>query len=200
MKKTERKEKLKLDNDLETWIKTLLTIYPTIPNIEKVISSIIESRACNLTSCYASNGQIRYTSYEHVNKILQIIDRKDRLIEVYHLIRDLIEPISKEDLKFVEMRFFHRIKPEKIATKMGVCLRTVYRHTNNIIERIAISCVERGITSAYLKHKTKDEPWIHAQFEKINNDKEVNFKRGRGDKKSVENKCENDTEEMILSM
>ena len=181
MKRDELKLKLTKDEELETWIKTLLTVYPTIPNIEKVISSIIESKACNLSACYTCNGQAKYTSYEQVNRILEIIERKDRLIEVYHLIRDLIKPISKEDMKFVEMRFFHRMKPEKIATLTGVSLRTIYRHTNRIIERIAESCMDRGITSRFLESKTKGEPWIHAQAEKCRAEKMTNYKRGRNE-------------------
>ena len=34
---------------LSTWVKTMLTIYPTLPNIIKVIDSIVELRATNLT-------------------------------------------------------------------------------------------------------------------------------------------------------
>lgn len=181
MKRIEMKENLAKDKDLEVWVKTLLTVYPTIPNIEKVVSSIIESKACNLSSSFASNGQMKCSSYEQVNRIIDIIERKDKLIEVYHLIRDLIKPIDKEDMKFVEMRFFHRMKPEKIATLLDVSLRTIYRYTNKIVERVAASCYERGVTSLYLKHKTKSEPWIHAQFEKIKSDKLANIKRGRNE-------------------
>ncbi len=192
MKKTELRQKLAKDKDLEVWIRTLLTVYPTIPNIERVINRIIESRACNLSSSYAYNGQIKHTSYAEVNKILAIIERKDKLIEVYQLIRDLINRIDKEDLKFVEMRFFHRIKPEKIATRKDVCLRTVYRLTARIIEKLALSCMESGISSLYLSERTREEPWIHAQFEKIKAEKETNYKRGRNEVYKIEGDSESD--------
>ena len=58
MKNAELKYVASESEDLEVWVQTLLTIYPTIPNIERVISSIIESRAVSsLSTFFAPNGQ-----------------------------------------------------------------------------------------------------------------------------------------------
>lgn len=179
MKRAEKELKLSTDKDLTTWIRTLLAIYPTLPNIERVISSIIESRACSLNSCYAPNGQMKYSSYEHVNRVLQIIERKDKIIDLYHSIRDLLKILSKEEMRFVEMRFFHRVKPEKIATILGVSRRSVYRYTTRIIDKIALDCMDKGISSLYLKNKVEGESWIFAQYDKIAEDLQANVKRGR---------------------
>lgn len=164
---------------LSTWVKTMLTIYPTLPNIIKVIDSIVELRATNLTSAYTSSGQLKYSSYDQVDRVIKMMERKSKMLRIHDFVCDLIKPLKKEELRFLKLRFFTRMRIEKLVEVTGISTRSVYRKAHHIISKLTSALSVRGITSCDIEDMVKGEHWIYAQYDKHASEKKTNFLKGR---------------------
>lgn len=164
---------------LGTWVKTMLTIYPTLPNIIKVIDSIVELRATNLTSAYTSSGQLKYSSYDQVDRVIKMMERKSKMLRIHDFVCDLIKPLTKEELRFLKLRFFTRMRIEKLVEVTGISTRSVYRKAHHIISKLTNTLSVRGITSCDIEDMVKGEHWIYAQYDKHASEKKTNFLKGR---------------------
>ena len=144
---------------MRIWVKTLLSIYGTIPNIIKIIDKIIVSQASNP---YGSNFGI--DSYGQIEKVIDYVDRKIKLTNINLMTQKLIDSAIADERELIEMRFDQRLTANEIANYLGIDLRSVFRKIEKVISRLADIAIIKGWTSRFVSSQLTDEAWVIERF------------------------------------
>ena len=165
------KQVLKEFVSMRIWVKTLLSIFGSLPNIIKLIDSIINKNATN------PFGNNMYDStMGQINKVINLYDRKNKLLNIYLLIKKMIENASEDEKKIIGLKFVNKVTIPAMAQKFGCTERNVFRKINNVVDKLTASTIERGWTICFIETQLSNEPWI---MENYNTFKAEELKRKR---------------------
>jgi len=153
-------------SDLIIYIKVLLDAYKSLPNIINVIDKIIEKRASTLVPTSAIYGSNYYNTFSEMNKVIDLTERKDKLLNLFVIIENLLDYLTDDERKIAVLKFVQKNTTEDIAKEMNTTDRTIYRKTNKIIEKLAIYMLNQNWTTEFLKSQIGREPWIEESFRK----------------------------------
>ncbi|MBQ9790656.1 MAG: sigma-70 family RNA polymerase sigma factor [Clostridia bacterium] len=170
-------------NKISAYVKALFTVYPSLPNIIKVVDNIVLQRASSIVPVSSVFGGVSSTMKE-IEKVIDMSDRKVRLLRVVAVTRDILSGLSEIDYEIVDMKFFKRMKTESIASRLGIDERSVFRRVSKSIERCSVKCAESGFDSRFFCELLDGEAWIKEVFNKSMSELSANKMRGvRGVKK-----------------
>ena len=151
------------------WIKTLLASYNTIPEIIKTVDKIIELQASTVSfSSDVFNG-----SNSLINQVESLIDlsqRKNSLLNIYIMTKELVKNLSDEDLNFIEKRFVYNWSTEDLSKEFNISARTIYRKIDRIINLIHSRAISKNWSLRFIESQTKQETWLKEKFIKIVSD------------------------------
>lgn len=157
---------------LNIYVKTLIEAYRTLPNVIKILDQIIESRASN---AMLSSGLFSST-FDEIEKVIELTERKDKLLNLYHIADNMIKMLTEKQKKFVVMKFIKKRSVESISEELGITKRNVYRTANTIIKFLCLKMLERKWDSEFIKFQIgENEHWLENIFdsklkEEISND------------------------------
>lgn len=153
------------DSKLIIYIKTLLEAYKFIPSIIKKIDEIIEKRASSVvTTSYIYSSPT--STYDDINKVIDLTERKDKMINLYVLINDMLTSLSDEQKNIAVMKYIKNNKCDEIAEVLNTSERTIYRKCNKIIENLCIYCTQNNINNCFFKSQLSNEPWLKSIYYK----------------------------------
>ena len=156
---------------MRIWVKTLLSIFGSLPNIIRLIDSIINKNATN------PFGNNMYDStMGQIDRVINLYDRKNKLLNIYLLIKKMIEGASEEEKRLISFKFVNKITIPAMAQKFNCTERNVFRKVNNMVDKLTASTIERGWTICFIETQVLGEPWI---MENYNSFKEEELKRKR---------------------
>lgn len=164
------------------WIKTLLASYNTIPEIIKTVDKIIELQASTVSfSSDVFNG-----SNSLINQVESLIDlsqRKNSLLNIYIMTKELVKNLSEEDLNFIEKRFVYNWSTEDLSKEFNISARTTYRKIDRIINLIHSRAISKNWSLRFIESQIKQEPWLKEKFIKIVSDyfKNTNYQYKNND-------------------
>ena len=151
------------------WIKTLLASYNTIPEIIKTVDKIIELQASTVSfSSDVFNG-----SNSLINQVESLIDlsqRKNSLLNIYIMTKELVKNLSDEDLNFIEKRFVYNWSTEDLSKEFNISARTIYRKIDRIINLIHSRAISKNWSLQFIESQIKQETWLKEKFIKIVSD------------------------------
>lgn len=153
-------------SELNIYIKVLLEAYKSLPNIINIIDRIIEKRASSIMPVTTIYGSNYFNTFSEMNKVIDLTDRKDKLLNLFVIIENLLDSLNDNDRKIAVLKFVQKNTTEEIAKEMKTTDRTIYRRTNKIIEKLAIYMLKQNWTSEFLKSQIGNEPWIKELFNK----------------------------------
>lgn len=148
------------------WIKTLLSSYNTIPEIIKTIDKIIELQASSLTFASDIYNQSKST-LSQVEKVIDLTERKNSLLNIYIMIKEMIKKLSETDAEMLEKKFVFNWSSEELAREYEVSVRTIYRKIDRIIEQIYEYCIKHKWSLRFIELQVKEEGWLKEKFLKI---------------------------------
>ena len=144
---------------MRIWVKTLLSIYGTLPNIIKLIDSIITK---NATNPFGNN--LNDSTMGQIDRVINLFDRKNKLLNIYLLIKKMIEGASDEEKRLISYKFVNKITIPAMAQKFACTERNVFRKINNLVDRLTASTIERGWTICFIETQLSNEPWIMESY------------------------------------
>ena len=150
---------------MKAYAKALLTIYPTIPNIIQIVDNIVEKRATtsiSLSSIYSGTSH----TYKQFEKVIDMTERKCKLLNIYSLIKEILTPMSLRDYEIVDLKFFRRHKINTIAERLEMDERSLYRRLNKILESIVKFLNMNMIDISVIEHMIRGEGWIKEIYKK----------------------------------
>lgn len=143
------------------YIKALLQIYKTLPNIISIIDKIVERKASSLIPASSIYGNTYSNTINQINKVLDMTARKDKLVNLYVLIEEMLNNLPSKDKTFAKLKFIQKNSTQDIIKELKIAERTVYRNSKLIIEKIAIYLLNRNYTVAFFNNQIGNESWIY---------------------------------------
>jgi hypothetical protein len=159
------------------WIKTLLGSFNVFPEIIKTIDRIIELQASTVSfasDIYNKEG----STYNQFEKVINLTERKNSLLNIYIMSKELIKTLSEEDMCILEKKYIYDYSVEDISRELEISLRTVYRRLDKVIDEIYFNSIKKNWSLKFIENQIKEEGWLKERFIKSVNDylKNTNYK------------------------
>lgn len=157
------KQKMKL------WIKTLLSVQSNLPEIIKSVDKIIELNASSL-SFITDIYNTEKSTYAQVEKVIDLTERKNKLLNIYLISKHLIGSVGEEDRIFLKRKFIYNWSVDDLAQEYNVSIRTIFRRTEKLIEKIYENTNKKNWSLKFIYLQVQDESWLHEKFNKFAKD------------------------------
>ena len=148
------------------WIKTLLSTYNNIPEIIKAVDKIIEIQASSL-SFISDIYNTEKSTYCQVEKVIDLSERKNNLLNIYLITKNLFSALDEEERLFIERRFVFNWTAEELAVEYEVSTRTIFRKIEKLIDKIFITTKRKNWTLKFITLQVKNEQWLNEKFKKL---------------------------------
>lgn len=147
--------------EMQVWIKTLLSIYGSIPNIIKIIDQIITNQAVNP---FGASRYCEINTLGLIEKVIDFYERKNKLLNIYILIEKLQERATDLELKLIKMKYVNKLTIDGIAQNLGMERRSVYRRFESLNKKLASFALSKGWTTFFISSQLENEPWVEEQY------------------------------------
>ena len=165
-------------SDLITHIKVLFEAYKYLPKIIMTIDHIIEKRASSVIPTASIFGG-KSSTYGEMNKVIDLSQRKDKLLNLYVMVDKMLDGLSSIERKLAVLKFIQKSCVEDIAKEIGLTERTVFRQSIRILEKLAVFMLEKQWNSEFIKFQIGNEPWLSEIFKKKKQEEETNLIRAQ---------------------
>lgn len=145
--------------ELKNYIKALLEIYKSLPNIIGIIDKIIENKA-SIISPYNIYGNSYLATYKDIDRLIDMGERKNKLLNLYVIIETLLDSLNDDDRKIAVLKFVQKNTSKEISKEINTTERTVFRKANNVIDKLTSFAIQKNWTASFLKNQIGNEPWI----------------------------------------
>lgn len=157
------------EQKMRLWIKTLLSVQGNLPEIIKSVDKIIELNASSLS--FASDiYNSEKTTYAQVERVIDLTERKNKLLNIFLVAKNLFSCISDEDRVFLKRKFVYNWTAEELSQEYSVSIRTIFRRIDKLIEKIYDSTKRRNWSINFINMQVKDETWLYEKFKKFAKD------------------------------
>ncbi len=141
------------------WVKTLLYIYKYLDRITDGIDKMVEKKA--MSSFYYGNcHQCDNGTMTIVNKIISMIERKKRLINIKVLVDKCLLACEKEGAEILIERFIDDDSAEIVAERRDMNIRTFFRRQDRAESDFYSQMVRMGYDVEKLEVYLEEEGWI----------------------------------------
>ena len=144
------------DQKMRFWIKTLLSSYNIFPEIIKTVDKIIELQATSIsfaTDIY--NGES--TTYNQMEKVIDLSERKNALLNIFIMTKQIIKTLNTQDFDFLEKKFVFGWNAEDLSKEFNISVRTVYRKVDKLIDEIYHNLKRKNWSLRFLESQIKGE-------------------------------------------
>lgn len=148
------------------WIKTLFSSFSTLPEIIKTIDKIIELQASS-TSFVADIYNKERSVYHQVEKVINLSERKNNLLNIYIMIKELYKMLDDESVEIIEKKYLYNYSIEELSRELDVSSRTIYRKLDKIIDKTYECCKKKNWSLQFIESQLRDEEWLKDKFIKI---------------------------------
>lgn len=154
------------EQKIKFWIKTLLSTYRNIPEIIKAVDKIIEIQASSI-SFISDIYNTEKSTLNQVEKVIDLSERKNNLLNIYLITKNLYNSIGEEDRLFIERRFLYNWTSEDLAEEYNVSTRTVFRKIEKIIDKIFLSTKRKNWSLKFITMQVQNEQWLNVKYKKL---------------------------------
>ncbi len=158
-------DKMNSESKFKFWIKTLLSSYSIFPEIIKTVDKIIELQASTVSFVQdIYNGD---NSFDQMERVIDLSERKNSLVNIYLMTKDMMSGISKDDYDIIDKRFNLNWSASEIAKDYNISVRTAYRKIDKIVDEIYLICKGRNWSLRLIESQIKNETWLVDRYLKI---------------------------------
>lgn len=156
---------LSAESKFKFWIKTLLGSYNIFPEIIKTVDKIIELQASTISFVGDIYNDDKTTLGE-MEKVIDLTERKNALLNIYIMTKDMLAGISPDDFEILEKKYCLAWSIEELSKEYGISIRTTYRKIDRAIDEIYHVCTKRNWSLRLIESQVKDENWLFDRFYK----------------------------------
>lgn len=168
-----------MQNDLKFkfWIKTLISVKGTIPEIIRAVDKMIEIQASKVSfasNIYNKNG----STFNQVESVIDLSERKNFLLNIYIMSKKMTASLTIDEYEFLEKKYNYNWSAEEIANFYNCSIRTVYRKIDKLIDIICEYCIKQNWSLKFIESQTKNEGWLKEHYLKLVSEyiKNTNYK------------------------
>ena len=148
------------------WIKTLFSTYGNIPEVIKAVDKIIEIQASSMSFINDIYGTEKSTLYQ-VEKVIDLSERKNNLLNIYLITKNMLAAVGDEDRLFLERKFVFNWTADELATEYNVSTRTIFRKIERLIDTVYLSTKRKNWSLKFITLQVKNESWLNEKYKKI---------------------------------
>ena len=156
---------MKRNIDNELWGKTLLSLYRHF--------GVMANSIDNLVRRIGINSAFRHTIYDSTivdsNKILELTERKIKIINLKVIVEDILSDLNMKDLKILTLCYVDGVEYKKIIKLLNINQRTFFRRKEIAIARFSNKLAEMGYDADKLEKYLHNENWIKNTYYQIVN-------------------------------
>lgn len=151
------------DQKIKLWIKTLLSIQNSLPEIIKSVDKIIEINASSL-SFVNDIYNTEKSTYAQVEKVIDLTERKNKLLNLYLISKNLISSVDEDDRLFLKRKYVFNWTAEDLSIEYQISIRTVFRRIEKLIEQIFEKTKKKNWSLNFINLQVKNESWVMEKF------------------------------------
>ena len=151
---------MKRNFENEMWGKTLLSVYRHLSTMANSIDNLIKRIGINS----AFNHSVYNSTIKDSNKIIELTERKIKIINLKVIIERALNNLRERDLKILMLCYVDNLNYKKIIDLLKITERTYFRR-----KEIAIACFSEelnqlGFDATKLNQYLKNENWIKSTY------------------------------------
>ena len=149
------------------WSKTILYVYKYLERICDGIDKLVEKEAMN--SFYYSSNKTNDVM-KTANKIIELTERKKRLINLKVLTEKSLSSIDKTLAQILVGKYVNECLCEDIAQRFSMPMRTFFRKLSLAEEGFSKALARQGYDEEKMMNYLKGENWIFDVYENFSQD------------------------------
>ena len=102
-----------------------------------------------------------------MEKVIDLTERKNKLLNIYLISKNLLQSTSEEDRIFLKRKFIYNWSIDDLAQEYFVSPRTIFRRTEKVIEKIYETTKKKNWSLNFIKLQVSNEYWLHEKFNKF---------------------------------
>ncbi len=138
------------------WAKTLFEAYKYLGRVIKSIDRLVLSSGVHSYSLH----QYGENTLGKMEAIIDLIQRKKRLVFIKLIIEEGVKNLDSEDGKLLIRYYFDNIPTARIAEELNRPRRTIQRNINDALENFMLKLLELGYNTATIEQLLENESWI----------------------------------------
>ena len=127
-------------------------------SIDKVVLDMGKSSNCSTSQKY-------HSTFYQTSKIIELMDRKRKMINLKIAVEDAISKMDKTNRRLLTLVFIDGAKCEMIAKIIGVSLRTFFRKKISAWKQFASLLEEMGYDEEFFISEYSSERWFMAVYD-----------------------------------
>ncbi len=152
-----------IDNEL--WGKTLISLYRHFGVMANSIDNLIKQ--IGISSAFRHS--IYNSTIIDSNKILELTERKIKIINLKVIVEKALNKLSDKDLKVLTLFYIDGVNYKKIEFLLGINERSFFRRKELALARFSCILADLGFDSSRLNEYLHNEKWImNTYFQVVN--------------------------------
>ncbi len=148
---------------MKYWSKSALSIYRYLEKMVNTIDKIVLD-----TGKYSNqNIQRNQTTYYQTRKMIELIDRKRKMINLKIAVEEALGSLNKTDRRILGLAFIDGVKSELIAQFLGVSIRTFFRKKMKALENFNEQMIECGFDLQFFETEYSTEKWLLSVYDEV---------------------------------
>lgn len=146
---------------MKYWSKSALSVYRYLETMSKSIDKIVLDLGKSSNNHEISNYQ---TTYSQTNKILKLMDRKRKLINLKVIVENGLANLSKESRRILTLFYIDGITANYISQLLGISIRTFFRQKLKALEEFCKEIGESGYNVDFFEEDYSNEKWFSSVY------------------------------------
>ncbi len=138
------------------WAKTLFESYKYLGRIIKSIDRLVVEKSSFSGNLYQGESN----TIEDMEAVIDLIQRKKRLLSVKLLIEESIKNTNQDDATLLVKYYIDKIDAQTLADEMHTNRRTIHRYINKALRGIMEQIFNLGYTYKDIETMLENEGWI----------------------------------------
>lgn len=147
----------------EIWGKTLISIYRFLPSIADAIDNLIRKKTVN--SLYF-NSNFQSSAYEIANSVIELTERKVKLINIKIILEKAITNLKPNDKKLLVLYYIDNVNKFDIMKMLNISQRTFFRRKELALKSLGKNLSFLGYNHNKLKEYLSSEHWLINTYNK----------------------------------
>ncbi len=147
----------------EIWGKTLISIYRFLPAIAEAIDNLIKKKTINSIYC---NSNFQSSTYEIANSVIELTERKVKLINIKVVLEKAINNLKPNDKKLLVLYYVDNIDKFEIMNIFKISQRTFFRRKELALKSLGKQLSLLGYNHKKLKKYLSSEHWLINTYNK----------------------------------
>lgn len=162
-----------MEDRMKYWSKSALSVYRYLEQMANTIDKIILDSGKNSNH---QNVQKYQTTLYQTAKIIELIERKRKIINLKVAVENSLQKLSFKDRRMLVLVFIDGVKSDKVIELMSCSQRTFYRRKANALESFKEKMIECGFDINFFEREYSSEGWMvsvyHESIQKYNKEDE----------------------------